>query len=348
MKKYLLLEDGTVYEGYGYGYDGDTDGELVFTTSMSGYLETITDPSYAGQILIFAFPEIANYSVSLEHMESDKVQVSGIITKDAHILLQGGDHGIEFNEFLKVNKIPAIDGIDTRELVEKIRKHGTVRAHISNKNEFPDNFQDTMQLDLVSKVSRKEYQYYNSGRKKEFLFIDVGTKNSLIKRLSEIASLHIVPYNYDFYSIKFHYDAIFLPNGPGNPDHESLAPLRAFIREKTSEMPVMGVCLGNQLIALSLGGKTEKMKYGHRGINHAVSIGNKVYITSHNHGYAVNKESLSGTGLMVTGQDINDGTVEMIRHRELPVFSVQFHPEAYPGPYDSSWFFDEVRKSVGE
>ncbi len=348
MKKYLLLEDGTSYEGYGYGYDGDSSGELVFTTSMSGYLETITDPSYAGQILIFAFPEIANYSVSMEHMESDKVQIFGLITKDAHAFLNGGKPGIEFNDFLKVNKIPAIDGIDTRELVEKIRKNGTVRAYISNKHEFPDSFQDTMKLDLVASVARKKYQHYNSGRKKQILFVDVGTKNSLIKRMSETASLHIVPYNYDFYSIKFHYDAIFLPNGPGDPDHESLKPLRAFIKEKTSEIPVMGVCLGNQLIALSLGGKTEKMKYGHRGINHAVSSGNRVYITSHNHGYAVNEGSLSGTGLEITGRDINDGTVEMIRHRELPVFSVQFHPEAYPGPYDSSWFFSDVKKTLGE
>jgi carbamoyl-phosphate synthase small subunit len=348
MKKYLLLEDGTAYEGEGYGYEGDIHGELVFTTSMSGYLETITDPSYAGQILIFAFPEIANYSVSMEHMESDRVQVSGLITKDAHAILSGGNSGSGFNEFLKANRIPAIDGIDTRELVEKIRKNGTIRAYISSKNEFPGSFPDTMKLDLVSQVSRKQYQYYNSGRKKQVLFIDVGTKNSLIKRLSETASLHIVPYNFDFDSIKFHYDAIFIPNGPGDPDHKSLAPLREFIREKTSEMPVMGVCLGNQLIALSLGGKTEKMKYGHRGVNHAVFSGNRVYITSHNHGYAINEASLSGTGLEVTGKDINDGTVEMINHRELPVFSVQFHPEAYPGPYDSSWFFDEVKKTLGE
>ncbi|WMT50956.1 MAG: glutamine-hydrolyzing carbamoyl-phosphate synthase small subunit [Ferroplasma sp.] len=348
MKRYLLLEDGTSYEGYGYGYDGEASGEIVFTTSMSGYVETITDPSYAGEILIFAFPEIANYSISMEHMESDKIQVSGIITRDAHAFLNGGDPGKGFNEFLKANKIPAIDGIDTRELVEKIRQNGTVRAYIGNKNEFPGSFPDPMKLNLVGTVSRKNYQYYNSGRKKEILFVDVGTKNSLVKRISETASLHIVPYNYDFDSIKFHYDAIFLPNGPGDPDHESLEPLRGFIREKSSEMPVIGVCLGNQLIALSLGGKTEKMKYGHRGINHAVLIDGRVYITSHNHGYAVNGNSLGGTGLEVAGRDINDGTVEMIRHRELPVFSVQFHPEAYPGPYDSTWFFNMVRNTVGE
>ncbi len=348
MKRYLLLEDGTTYEGTGYGYEGETNGEIVFTTSMSGYLETITDPSYAGEILIFAFPEIANYPLNLEHMESSKVQVAGIITKDAHSIYSGGESGTGFNEFLKQNMVPAIDGIDTRSLVEKIRESGAIKGYIRNKNEFPDKFEDTMDLDLVSMVSIKKYKYYNSGHKKQILFIDVGTKNSLIKRLSETASLHIVPYNYDFFNIKFHYDAIFLPNGPGNPGHSSLEPLRAFIREKSSSMPVMGVCLGNQLIALSMGGKTEKMKYGHRGINHAVLIGNRVYITSHNHGYAVNGDSLKGTGMEICGTDINDGTVEMIKHRELPVFSVQFHPEAYPGPYDSAWFFNDIKTTLGE
>ncbi|WP_337860048.1 glutamine-hydrolyzing carbamoyl-phosphate synthase small subunit [Ferroplasma sp.] len=347
MKRYLLLEDGSSYEGYAYGFKGETNGEIVFTTSMSGYLETITDPSYAGEILIFAFPEIANYPLNMEHMESDKVQVAGLITKDAHSMLSS-EYGNQFNEFLKVNKVPAIDGIDTRSIVEKIRKAGAIKGYIRNKNEMPDEFEDTMDINLVSKVSRKKYQYYNSGNKKEILFIDVGTKNSLIKELGKIASLHIVPYNCDFFNIKFHYDAIFIPNGPGNPDHPSMVLIKEFIKEKANEVPVTGVCLGNQLIALSMGGKTEKMKYGHRGVNHAVLINNRVYITSHNHGYAVNSESMKNTKMEITGRDINDGTVEMIRHKELPVFSVQFHPEAYPGPYDGSWFFNEIKKTIGD
>ncbi len=348
MKRYLLLEDGTSFEGDGYGFEGEANGEIVFTTSMSGYLETITDPSYAGEILIFAFPEIANYPLSFEHMESQKIQVSGIITKDAHSILSAGKSGIEFNEFLKASRVPAIDGIDTRALVEKIRNNGVIKGYIRNKNELPDKFEDTMELDLVSTVSIKKYKYYDSGHKKQTLFIDVGAKNSLIKRLSETSSLHIVPYNYDFFNIKFHYDAIFIPNGPGDPSHSSLAPIREFIKEKSNDIPVMGICLGNQLIALSMGGKTEKMKYGHRGINHAVLIGKKIYITSHNHGYAVNGDSLKNTGMEIAGTDINDGTVEMIRHKELPIFSVQFHPEAYPGPYDSNWFFDNVKTTLGE
>jgi carbamoyl-phosphate synthase small subunit len=347
MKRYLLLEDGSSYEGHAYGFEGETNGEIVFTTSMAGYLETITDPSYAGEILIFAFPEIANYPLGMEHMESDKVQVAGLITKDAHSMISS-QRGVEFNDFLKENKVPAIDGIDTRSIVEKIRRNGAIKGYIRNKNEMPDKFEDTMELDLVSKVSRKKYQYYNSGHKKEILFIDVGTKNSLIRELGKIASLHIVPYNYDLFNIKFHYDAVFIPNGPGNPDHPAMLPVREFIREKAYDMPVTGVCLGNQLIALAMGGKTEKMKYGHRGVNHAVIIDNKIYITSHNHGYAVNGESLKNTKMEVAGRDVNDGTVEMIRHNELPVFSVQFHPEANPGPFDGSWFFDEIKKTIGD
>ncbi len=347
MEKYLILEDGTVIRGKGYGYGGETEGELVFTTSMSGYIETITDPSYAGEILIFAFPEIANYPLSYENMESNKIQISGLITKDAHNIFYGGESGRDFNEFLKNNKIPAIDGVDTRFLVEKIRENGVLRAVISNKNEMPDKFNNPYDKNLVGSVSRKNYQYYDSGNRKNILFIDVGTKNSLINKLGEIASLHIVPYNYDLFNIKFKYDAIFIPNGPGDPSHESLKNIREFIREKYNEVPVMGVCLGNQLIALSFNGSTEKMKFGHRGVNHAVINDNKIYITSHNHGYAINRDSLKNTDLRITGSDINDNTVEMIEHRELPVYSVQFHPEAHPGPYDGNWFFEKIKNTIG-
>lgn len=347
MEKYLILEDGTIIKGKGYGYSGETNGEIVFTTSMSGYIETITDPSYAGQILIFAFPEIANYPLSYENMESNKIQIAGLITKDAHNIFYGGESGNDFNEFLKINKVPAIDGIDTRFLVKKIRENGVLKAVISNKNEIPDKFDDPDNNDLVGLVSRKNYQYYDSNNKKNILFIDVGTKNSLINKLSEIANLHIVPYNYDFFNIKFKYDAIFIPNGPGNPEHEALKNIKDLIKEKYNEIPVIGVCLGNQLIALSFNGKTEKMKFGHRGVNHAVIINKKIYITSHNHGYAVNEDSLKNTDLKATGHDINDNTVEMIEHKELPVYSVQFHPEAHPGPYDGSWFFEKIKNTLG-
>ncbi|KJE48657.1 MULTISPECIES: glutamine-hydrolyzing carbamoyl-phosphate synthase small subunit [Acidiplasma] len=347
MDKYLILEDGTIIGGRGYGYEGESHGELVFTTSMSGYIETITDPSYAGQILIFAFPEIANYSVSMEKMESEKIQVAGLITKDAHEIFSGGPSGNDFNEFLKRSGVPAIDGIDTRVLVEKIRKNGVLRCFIRNKPEIPDEFPDTMNDDLVGLVSRKEYQYYKGNDRRKILFIDVGTKNSLITNLGRIASLHIVPYNYDFFNSKLDYDAVFIPNGPGNPDHPALKNLVEFIREVSAEKPVIGVCLGNQLITLAFGGRTKKMKFGHRGVNHAVTDGTRIYITSHNHGYAVDNESLRNTDLSMRMWDINDNTVEMVEHRDLPVYSVQFHPEAHPGPYDGSWFFDKIDETLG-
>ncbi len=347
MYRYLILEDGSVYKGKAYGYDGEAYGELVFTTSMAGYLETITDPSYAGQILIFAYPEIANYPLSYESMESDKIQVSALVTRDAHIEMPAGDLGESFHEFMKRNKIPGIDGIDTRHLVEKIRKNGVMRAWIKNSDTIPDDFPDTMNDDLVGLVSRKHESFVKSGNKK-ILFIDVGAKNSLINNLSKIASLHIIPYNYDFDRIKEDYDMIFIPNGPGNPAHESLNNLRAFIKSSFGNVPVTGVCLGNQLIALAAGAKTEKMKFGHRGVNHAVTDGDRIYITSHNHGYAVSRDSLNGTGLRLAGWDINDMTVEMLEGHELKTFSVQFHPEAHPGPYDGSWFFDRLKEMLGD
>ncbi len=346
MDKYLILEDGTILKGKGYGYTGETHGEIVFTTSMSGYIETITDPSFAGQVLIFAFPEIANYPLTYEKMESERIQISGLVTKDAHEIFYGGKSGKDFNDFLINSSVPAIDGIDTRLLVEKIREKGVLKCFISNSPEMPDIFEDTMEENLVSKVSRKNYQYYKSDKKKEILFIDVGAKNSLITNLGELASVHIVPHDYDFFNIKFHYDAIFLPNGPGNPDHSALKPIVEFVREASQEKPVMGVCLGNQLITLAFNGKTKKMKFGHRGVNHAVTDGEKIYITSHNHGYAVDKDSLKNTDLIAPLWDINDGTVEMVSHKKLEVYSVQFHPEAHPGPYDGSWFFEKIKSTL--
>ncbi|WP_237698751.1 glutamine-hydrolyzing carbamoyl-phosphate synthase small subunit [Picrophilus oshimae] len=347
MYRYLILEDGTVYKGTAYGYEGETHGELVFTTSMSGYLETITDPSYAGQILIFAYPEIANYPLSYESMESDRIQVSGLITRDAHAEMPAGNLGISFDEFMRMNKVPGIDGIDTRHLVEKIRRKGVMKAWIRNTEKMPDDFPDTMSENLVGLVSRKRASFVKSGSKR-ILFIDVGTKNSLINNLAKIASLHIVPYNYDFDSIKDDYDMIFIPNGPGDPAHESLDELRDFIKRSFGSIPVTGVCLGNQIIALAAGARTEKMKFGHRGVNHAVTNGDKIYITSHNHGYAVSRDSLNGTGLRLAGWDINDGTVEMLEGDELKTFSVQFHPEAHPGPYDGEWFFGRLREMLGD
>lgn len=346
MKRYLILEDGTVLSGVAFGHLGDSYGELVFTTSMTGYLESITDPSYRNQILTFASPTIANYPLSKGTFESREVQVSGIVTRDAHAQLMIDDSWLKFNSLLEEHRVPGIDLVDTRLLVRKIREKGVMRAYISSEDKVPESFPDPMAEDVVSMVSCKEEYNVDNGHGKNLLFIDVGTKKSLVNEMSQVANLHVVPYNIDFSKLEKNFDGIFISNGPGDPSHKSLSQVTSFLREMSNKVPIYGVCLGHQLISLSLGASTTKMKFGHRGSNHAVTDGKKIYITSHNHGYAVEPESLKNTGLETTQWDINDKSVEMVKHRELDIFSVQYHPEASPGPHDSQWFFEEVRKNL--
>ncbi len=346
MKRYLILEDGTVLSGVAFGHLGDSYGEIVFTTSMTGYLESITDPSYRNQILTFASPTIANYPLSKGTFESGEVQVSGVVTRDGHAQLMIDDSWMKFNSLLEENHVPGIDLVDTRLLVRKIREKGVMRAYISSDAEVPENFPDPMAEDVVSKVTcRKEYQM-DRGHNRNLLFIDVGAKRSLVQEMSKVANLHVVPYNVDFQNIRGNYDGIFISNGPGDPSHSSLYKVTSFLSEMSGKVPLYGVCLGHQLISISLGGKTVKMKFGHRGSNHAVTDGKRIYITSHNHGYAVDPDSLGSTGLEVVQWDINDRSVEMVKHGTLDIFSVQYHPEASPGPHDSRWFFDMVKKNL--
>lgn len=346
MLKYLILEDGTVLKGIGFGFHGDAYGEIVFNTSMTGYLESMTDPSYRNQILTFASPTIANYPVSKGLFESDTIQVSAIVTRDAHAQLGIDESWQDFNSLLEEHRIPGIDLIDTRLLVRKIRSNGVMRAYVSSSPEIPEEFPDPMAEDVVAKVSCSEPYRVDSGLDKTLLFIDVGTKKSLLKEISSIANLEVVPYNTDFNSLKEDYDGIFVSNGPGDPSHSGLNGVTGFLAKRAGQVPIYGVCLGHQLISISMGAKTVKMKFGHRGSNHAVTDGKKIYITSHNHGYAVDEASLKGTGLVPVQWDINDRSVEMVRHSTIRMFSVQYHPEASPGPHDSRWFFLEMKNDL--
>lgn len=337
-----MLEDGTSIEGQAFGYDGDSYGELVFTTSMTGYLESITDPSYRGQILIFASPTIGNYPLEKGSMESRTAQVAGIVTREAHSVLKSDPSWDAFDKFLFDNKVPGIDLMDTRMLVRKIRERGTMRCHIVTSRSGRLAFPDPMANNLVSQVSCSEPYEVSGHGEYRFLFVDVGTKISLVREMAGIGNLLVVPYNSDLAELSRECDAIFLSNGPGDPAHGSLGKITAFIKETAERKPVYGVCLGHQLISLAFGGKTVKMKFGHRGSNHAVTDGNRIMITSHNHGYAVDEGSLHGTNLNVLQRDINDGTVEMIKHSKLKVMSVQYHPEASPGPHDARIFFRKI------
>jgi carbamoyl-phosphate synthase small subunit len=346
--RFLALEDGTVLKGRAFGSSSERYGEIVFTTSMTGYLESITDPSYRGQMLVFASPTIGNYPLKSGVMESGRAQVSAIIPRDAHTQLYSGSSGEELNQFLAESDVPGIDGIDTRLLVRKIREHGVMKAYILNTDEIPDRWPDPMGSNLVGDVStRKSYRIPRPGKRK-VLYIDVGTKNSLLANISDLFSLIVVPYNSNFSDIDEEYDAIFVSNGPGDPAHESLRGITDFLKKNTGSMPIFGVCLGHQLIALSQGCRTEKMKFGHRGTNHAVTDGMRVYITSHNHGYAVNESSIPASGMDIGQWDVNDHTVEMIFNTEKSIYSVQYHPEGSPGPRDYSEFYLSIAKVVEE
>lgn len=346
MLRYLLLQDGTVLKGVAFGAETGAYGEIVFTTSMTGYLESITDPSYRNQILTFASPTVGNYSIGKGRFESDRPQVSGIVARDAHAFLGIDADWDEFNRYLAEHGVPGIDLVDTRLLVRKIREKGVLRAYIRDSPSMPDDFPDPMSEDIVGKVSCPSPYKVDSGLEKTLMYIDVGTKKSLLDEMSGVANLQVVPYNADFSSYSGTYDGIFISNGPGDPAHSSLEKVTGFLGKMAGEVPIYGVCLGHQLISISLGARTSKMKFGHRGSNHAVTDGKRIYITSHNHGYAVDSESLAGTGLEPVQWDINDRSIEMVRHEQYRLFSVQYHPEASPGPHDSRWFFQAVRKDL--
>lgn len=348
MDRFLILEDGTVLRGTAFGSKDSAYGEIVFTTSMTGYMESLTDPSYRGQILIFSSPTIGNYTFDEGQMESSRIQVEAVVTKDAHSTLFAGIPGEELDAYLRKSGVPGIDGVDTRTLVKKIREKGVMKAWVHDTPDPPGEWKDPMARNLVGETSTRDKYRLKGADDLNFLFIDVGTKNSLLKRMQQVATLDVVPYDFKFDLIYADYDGIFVSNGPGDPTHQSLKNVKEFLSFSIEKLPVYGVCLGHQLISLALGAKTEKMSYGHRGSNHAVSDGEKIWITTHNHGYAVNGSSLEITPLEAKQWDANDNTVEMVVHRDKPVFSVQYHPEASPGPHDSDWFFEAIKTRTVE
>ena len=341
MEKYLVLEDGTIFKGTAFGSGADSTGEVVFTTSMTGYVETLTDPSYRGQIVVFASPTTGNYAWNEEMMESDRVQVSGVITKDGHAIYRSTYSDEPLDGFLKKYAIPGIDGIDTRRLIMKIRESGTMKGAICSDPSDLQGIPDPMSTDLLGELRIRKRTIPGSG---EFaiLLVDTGAKRSIISRLSAIGTVDIVPYNADFASLGEDYDLIFLSNGPGDPAHPANRPLTDFVASRMGKVPIAGICLGHQIIALASGAHTIKMKYGHRGVNHSVTDGRKILITTQNHGYSVDEASIEGTRLKVTLRDSNDRTVEGLESKRKSIMSVQYHPEASPGPMDSMNFFRDV------
>lgn len=347
----LILEDGSTFQGVSFGYEDSTAGELVFNTAMTGYPESLTDPSYKGQILMTTYPLIGNYGIPtkkkqnnlLQFYESDKVQVQALITNWYSESYSHWNARASLGEWLKAQKIPAMSGIDTRALTKKLREQGSMLAKLVY-DDRDIGFYDPNHEDLVKQVSCKKKVVYGNGKYK-ILLIDCGVKLNIIRCLLKRDTTVIrVPHDYDF--LKEEYDGLFISNGPGNPEYNktTIANLTKAIK---MDIPIFGICLGTQLLALAAGAKTYKLKYGHRSHNQPViQTGTKrCFITSQNHGYAIDhsKLPLNWEPLFINA---NDNSCEGLRHMTKDIFAAQFHPEASSGPTDTEFLFDDFIECV--
>jgi carbamoyl-phosphate synthase small subunit len=347
----LVLEDGSVYEGHAFGAEADAFGEVVFNTSMAGYQEMLTDPSYAGQIVIPTYPLIGNYGTNEQDLESNRIQVRGFVVREE---CQQPNHYLNsqtLHEYLTASGIPGIYGVDTRAITRKLRSVGVMMGFITTEKTLQQALESLKSLpdygttDFVCQVStEKPYKWEADGPTPthHIVVLDCGLKYNILRILRRngcaVTAVPCTTSANDILELKP--DGVLLSPGPGDP--ELLDYIVTNIKELVGKKPMMGICLGNQLIARAFGGSNFKLKFGHRGGNHPVRdlATGKVYITAQNHGYAVDPDSLKN-GLEVTHINLNDGTVEGLRHKELPIFSIQYHSEASPGPWDSTYLLEQ-------
>ena len=352
----LVLEDGTKFHGQSFGYDQPVAGEVVFNTAMMGYPESLTDPSYAGQLMTLTYPLVGNYGVppfSVEpdglatFMESDKIYASAIIVADYSEKYSHWNAVESLASWLKREHVPGITGIDTRQLTKVLREHGVMMGKIIFDDE-PDNIPTAEYegVNWVDRVSCKDIIRYNEGAGKKVVLVDCGVKNNIIRCLvNRGVEVIRVPWNYDYTSMEF--NGLFLGNGPGDPDmcEDAVNVIRR--QMSLSRKPICGICMGNQLLAKAGGATIYKLKYGHRSHNQPVrEVGtNRCYVTSQNHGYAVDAKTL-GSDWRELFVNMNDGSNEGVCHKENPWFTSQFHPEACSGPIDTEFMFDRFIKTL--
>ncbi len=350
MDSSLVLEDGTVVRGACFGGRSKVFGELVFNTNMTGYTEALTDPSYRGQILLMTYPLIGNYGVDPDWMESDEIQVTGFVVKEACATPSHARSQKALDPFLKEHRVPGLQGADTRALTIRLRSHGTMRAALVPEGDDLEDAAKTVRTmpypdrrNLVAEVSCRAPVRYPGTGKRTIVVVDCGVKRNILREAQRYADVIRVPWDAtsdEILSLKP--DGVIVSNGPGDPAHPALqtTTVRA-VRDLAGQVPLLGICLGHQILALAFGGKTFKLKFGHRGGNQPVKDlrSGRVHITSQNHGFAVDADSLDESEFEITQLNLNDRTVEGIVHRSLPIFSVQYHPEARPGPWDNEYIF---------
>ena len=359
----LVLADGSVYRGWSFGATGTVVGEIVFNTGMTGYQEVMTDPSYRGQIVTFTYPELGNTGINGEDEESDGPQINGVIAKNVCQQPSSWRSTRSLSEYLQQHEIPGIFGIDTRALTRKLRTVGAMNGAISSEILDAEELQKKLEitpamegLNLVQEVTTNKTYEWTESTNNDWEFstaaaadspltvvaIDFGIKRNILRRLASYGCrVVVVPVDTSPEEILGHNpDGIFLSNGPGDPAAVESAPelVRSLLER---QLPTFGICMGHQILGLALGAKTFKLKFGHRGLNQPCGLQEQVEITSQNHGFAIDADSLSDSDLEITHFNLNDRTVAGLRHRSLPLFSVQYHPEASPGPHDADYLFEE-------
>jgi len=372
MKALLVLEDGTAFEGYSFTGSGEAIGEVVFNTSMTGYQEILTDPSYKGQIVTMTYPLIGNYGVNDEDVESSRVQVEGLVVREHCSFPSNWRSKMSLAEYLKRAGVLGIEGVDTRALTRRIRLYGAMKGIISTIDLNPKSllerlksFPSMIGRDLATPISTqrpylwnggdrvfldslKGFSWRDEGKPYKVVVYDGGVKFNILRELeSRGCELLVVPIWTSAEEVFFlGPTGVFLSNGPGDPS--AIKGIISEVRKLIGRIPIFGICLGHQIIGLAMGGKTYKLKFGHRGANHPVKnlATGRIEITSQNHGFCVDIDSLKGSGMEITHVNLNDGTLEGMRHAKLPLFSVQYHPESSPGPHDSKYLFDEFVKMM--